>query len=44
MVGRRGPLQVAFTPAELREMIRLDNCKPVFKAADFESIQKNLDG
>nr|XP_014345306.1 PREDICTED: NADPH:adrenodoxin oxidoreductase, mitochondrial isoform X1 [Latimeria chalumnae] len=36
IVGRRGPLQVAFTIKELREMINLTDTKPVFNSADFE--------
>lgn len=35
LVGRRGPLQVAFTTAELREMIKLEGCKPVLSQSDF---------
>lgn len=34
MVGRRGPLQVAFTIKELREMIKLPQCKTVIKHKD----------
>ena len=30
VVGRRGPLQVAFTIKELREMVNLQGCTPVF--------------
>ncbi|XP_061311485.1 NADPH:adrenodoxin oxidoreductase, mitochondrial [Pezoporus flaviventris] len=39
LVGRRGPLQVAFTIKELREMINLPGTKPVLNPADFTSLQ-----
>ncbi|XP_076227961.1 NADPH:adrenodoxin oxidoreductase, mitochondrial isoform X2 [Nomia melanderi] len=39
LVGRRGPLQVAFTIAELREIIKLDGCKTYWRAADFEGVK-----
>lgn len=39
LVGRRGPLQVAFTIKELREMIRLPGCLPVFQENDFLPIK-----
>lgn len=35
LVGRRGPLQVAFTIKELREQLKLDNCKTVWRERDF---------
>jgi adrenodoxin-NADP+ reductase len=38
VAGRRGPLQVAFTIKELREMIRLPDCRPVLEPRDFEGI------
>ena len=38
MIGRRGPLQVAFTIKELREMTRLPGCCPVLDPKDFESL------
>ena len=37
MIGRRGPLQVAFTIKELREMTRLPGCCPILDPKDFES-------
>ncbi|XP_062495856.1 NADPH:adrenodoxin oxidoreductase, mitochondrial isoform X1 [Pezoporus occidentalis] len=39
LVGRRGPLQVAFTIKELREMINLPGTKPVLNPADFTSLE-----
>lgn len=44
MVGRRGPLQVAYTIKELREMIRLPDCKPVLSQTDFTGIDKLING
>ena len=44
LIGRRGPLQVAFTTAELREMVRLENNKPVMNKADFEMLDKVIKG
>lgn len=39
LVGRRGPLQVAFTIKELREMINLKGCSSVFERKHFEDIK-----
>ncbi|XP_006886290.1 PREDICTED: NADPH:adrenodoxin oxidoreductase, mitochondrial [Elephantulus edwardii] len=39
IVGRRGPLQVAFTIKELREMIQLPGTRPVLDPADFLDLQ-----
>ncbi|XP_011883274.1 PREDICTED: NADPH:adrenodoxin oxidoreductase, mitochondrial isoform X2 [Vollenhovia emeryi] len=39
MVGRRGPLQAAFTTAELREILKLESCKTSWRKQDFENIQ-----
>ena len=36
LVGRRGPLQVAFTIKELREMLHIPKCKPYFDKKDFQ--------
>ena len=36
LVGRRGPLQVAFTIKELREMLHITKCKPNFDKKDFQ--------
>ncbi|XP_067164426.1 NADPH:adrenodoxin oxidoreductase, mitochondrial isoform X2 [Apteryx mantelli] len=38
LVGRRGPLQVAFTIKELREMINLPGARPVLDPADFAGL------
>uniref|UniRef100_A0A8D0EEM0 NADPH:adrenodoxin oxidoreductase, mitochondrial n=1 Tax=Salvator merianae TaxID=96440 RepID=A0A8D0EEM0_SALMN len=38
LIGRRGPLQVAFTIKELREMINLPSARPVLDPADFKGI------
>ena len=35
ILGRRGPLNVAFTIKELRELIHLKGCKPSFDLQDF---------
>ncbi|KAK2167587.1 hypothetical protein LSH36_26g10042 [Paralvinella palmiformis] len=39
LIGRRGPLQVAFTTAELREMTRLEGCRPVLDKNDFLGLE-----
>ncbi|KAM6050557.1 NADPH:adrenodoxin oxidoreductase, mitochondrial isoform 2-T2 [Chlamydotis macqueenii] len=39
LVGRRGPLQVAFTIKELREMINLPGTRPVLNPADFTGLE-----
>ncbi|XP_066056747.1 NADPH:adrenodoxin oxidoreductase, mitochondrial [Chamaea fasciata] len=39
LVGRRGPLQVAFTIKELREMINLPGARPVLDPADFTGLE-----
>uniref|UniRef100_K7FK23 NADPH:adrenodoxin oxidoreductase, mitochondrial n=1 Tax=Pelodiscus sinensis TaxID=13735 RepID=K7FK23_PELSI len=38
LVGRRGPLQVAFTIKELREMINLPGTRPLLDSADFTGL------
>ncbi|XP_077979619.1 NADPH:adrenodoxin oxidoreductase, mitochondrial-like [Glandiceps talaboti] len=38
LVGRRGPLQVAFTIKELREMTKLPDCKAVLDQHDFQGL------
>ncbi|XP_066470525.1 NADPH:adrenodoxin oxidoreductase, mitochondrial isoform X2 [Tiliqua scincoides] len=38
LIGRRGPLQVAFTIKELREMINLPGVRPFLDPADFKGI------
>lgn len=42
MVGRRGPLQAAFTTAELREIIKLEGCKTFWREQDFENVETIL--
>lgn len=45
LIGRRGPLQAAFTIKELREMLKLENCKSSWCVDDFagvESVVGNL--
>ena len=44
LVGRRGPLQVAFTIKELREMIRLPCCRTILHPQDFEPYKDTLGG
>ncbi|KAL2297716.1 hypothetical protein Nmel_016278 [Mimus melanotis] len=39
LVGRRGPLQVAFTIKELREMINLPGARAVLDPADFRGLE-----
>ena len=39
VVGRRGPLQVAFTVKELREMVNLPGCIPRFHRHQFEPLR-----
>lgn len=38
LIGRRGPLQVAFTIKELREQLKLENCRTIWREKDFEGI------
>lgn len=42
LVGRRGPLQVSFTIAELREMIHLSGCRAIFDETDFNKFNKKF--
>ena len=44
LVGRRGPLQVAFTTAELREMLRLPNTSTILSRPDFEGLEPKIKG
>ena len=44
LVGRRGPLQVAFTTAELREMVKLEGCRPVLEVRDYKGIREIIKG
>ncbi|XP_076302095.1 NADPH:adrenodoxin oxidoreductase, mitochondrial-like [Lasioglossum baleicum] len=40
LIGRRGPLQAAFTIAELREILKLDGCKTYWRRDDFINIKQ----
>ncbi|KAF7395613.1 hypothetical protein HZH68_009663 [Vespula germanica] len=40
LIGRRGPLQAAFTIAELREILKLENCKTFWRGEDFIGINE----
>ncbi|KAM4624430.1 NADPH:adrenodoxin oxidoreductase, mitochondrial isoform 2-T2 [Polymixia lowei] len=42
IVGRRGPMQVAFTIKELREMVNLPDTRPEMVATEFEGIAGTL--
>ncbi|XP_069808548.1 NADPH:adrenodoxin oxidoreductase, mitochondrial isoform X2 [Dendropsophus ebraccatus] len=42
LIGRRGPLQVAFTIKELREMIHLPGARPVYDPSDFQGLENIL--
>ncbi|XP_064126856.1 NADPH:adrenodoxin oxidoreductase, mitochondrial isoform X1 [Loxodonta africana] len=42
IVGRRGPLQVAFTIKELREMIQLPGTRPILDPVDFLGLQDKI--
>lgn len=42
MVGRRGPLQAAFTIKELRELLKLENCKKVWRPQDFICVRDSV--
>lgn len=39
LVGRRGPLQAAYTIAELRELIKFENCSTIWRKEDFLGIK-----
>lgn len=39
LLGRRGPLQVAFTIKELREQLKLKGCKTIWKEEDFKGVE-----
>ena len=36
MIGRRGPVQAAFTPAEIKEFAELKDCDPIVKPQDLQ--------
>ncbi|XP_054455134.1 NADPH:adrenodoxin oxidoreductase, mitochondrial [Anoplopoma fimbria] len=42
IVGRRGPMQIACTIKEIREMVNLPNTRPEMMAADFEGVAEAL--
>ncbi|XP_053682905.1 NADPH:adrenodoxin oxidoreductase, mitochondrial [Sabethes cyaneus] len=42
LVGRRGPLQAAFTIKELREMLKLPRCATVWRPEDFLNVEEYL--
>lgn len=42
LIGRRGPLQVAFTIKELREMLNLPDCVTVCNPQDFETVRSTV--
>ncbi|XP_046408937.1 NADPH:adrenodoxin oxidoreductase, mitochondrial [Ischnura elegans] len=44
MVGRRGPLNVAFTIKEIREMLKLPECKTVMDPNAFAGIREVIEG
>lgn len=41
LIGRRGPLQAAFTIKELREMLKLPNVETRWRTGDFDGIDKS---
>lgn len=44
LVGRRGPLQAAFTIKELREMLKLKDIQTKWRTEDFVGVQELIDG
>lgn len=42
LIGRRGPLQAAYTIKELREMLKLKNCRTVWRKDDFQVIPSGI--
>ena len=44
LVGRRGPLQVAFTIKELREMVKLPGTRPILCKTDCEGLDEAVKG
>lgn len=44
LVGRRGPLQAAFTIKELREMITLPGCRTVIYPEDVQGLDVVVKG
>jgi adrenodoxin-NADP+ reductase len=43
LIGRRGPLQAAFTIKELREQLKMANCKTFWRVEDFQNINDYLE-
>lgn len=44
IVGRRGPLQAAFTIKEFREILKLPNCKTVIDEGDVQDLGNKIEG
>uniref|UniRef100_A0A182NMD3 NADPH:adrenodoxin oxidoreductase, mitochondrial n=1 Tax=Anopheles dirus TaxID=7168 RepID=A0A182NMD3_9DIPT len=42
LVGRRGPLQAAFTIKELREMLKLSSCTTRWRTDDFDHVEESI--
>lgn len=42
LVGRRGPLQAAFTIKELREMLKLENVSTIWRPEDFTGVSEMI--
>lgn len=42
LIGRRGPLQAAFTIKELREMLKLTKCQTIWRQSDFYGVEESL--
>ncbi|CAH2013645.1 unnamed protein product [Acanthoscelides obtectus] len=42
LVGRRGPLQAAFTIKELREVLKLPSCSTIWRKEDFTDVEKHI--
>jgi len=42
LIGRRGPLQAAFTIKELREILKLPNCRTMWREGDFNGVVDKL--
>ncbi|XP_050303335.1 LOW QUALITY PROTEIN: NADPH:adrenodoxin oxidoreductase, mitochondrial [Anthonomus grandis grandis] len=42
LIGRRGPLQAAFTIKELREMLKLPNCSTIWREEQFQDVTPDV--
>ncbi|KAG5886687.1 hypothetical protein JTB14_007089 [Gonioctena quinquepunctata] len=42
LIGRRGPLQAAFTIKELRELLKLKKCTTAWRQTDFQGIAEHI--